>query len=169
MALNSINNPPAKSPIPAEDALSTVLPKAIPPPPDARLPPPSADNVAFVAAIPDKSIIAVPVDAVHSTDIADVVAPAAAKPPATPVAILPVIPKSRETSPDVFFNSCIPLLSRLNENVSIFLNSGLPCILSIQSLNVLKESNIFISIFPSSSAMAMAFLLCTFSLYSALF
>ena len=102
-------------------------------------------------------------------DTADVVAPAAAKPPATPVTILPAILINNDTSFEVFLSSCIPLLSSSNSNDDIFLNSGLSCIFSIQLLNILNEAKIFTSIFPSSSALSTALLLYVLNLFSALF
>lgn len=69
-------------------AVRTAVPAAIPPPPAARAPPPSHAVAAFVAAAPDRVLMAVPVEAVPS----DVAIPIAAVWPPIAVAAPAVIP-----------------------------------------------------------------------------
>lgn len=61
-------------------------PRAIPPPPITKLPPPKHAKIAFVNEAPLNVEIAVPVDAVPNAATRAVIAPEAANPPATPAA-----------------------------------------------------------------------------------
>lgn len=78
--------PPIRKPIPPDATPNTDVPRAIPPPPITKLPPPKHAKTAFVNAAPLNVEIAVPVDAVPNAVTRVVIDPAAANPPATPAA-----------------------------------------------------------------------------------
>lgn len=94
--------PPTSKPTPNVVAPKIVVPNAIPPPPAANEPPPRAAKVAFVAAIPLKEEIAVPVEAEPRVITTAVVAPDAANPPAVPKVAPPKPPISTLAPTDTF-------------------------------------------------------------------
>ncbi len=76
---------------------NTTVPAAMPPPPDAKVPPPNHARVAFWAAMPDRLPIAVPVEAVAKAPTAVYTPAAVTAPAASPPAALPPMLTARST------------------------------------------------------------------------
>ena len=89
-------NPPTANAGANVNPLDIIIPPATPSPPLAKVPPPNAAIVAFVAAAPDNELIAAPVPAVV---MVDVITLPNATPASCPPAYVLISPSAQSVAP----------------------------------------------------------------------